>query len=68
MQKPDNSVNEIQYDCLPFKLGITCSKALESLKSLDALNPLDEFDLTDKMNSLSLREEHIFSILELRTT
>ena len=57
MQVPDNSVNAIRFDCRPLKLGNTCSKAFESLSSLHAPNPLDEFDLTDKMTSLYLREE-----------
>ena len=55
MQVPDKSVNAIRYDCMPFKLGNTCS--FESLNSLHAPNPLDEFDFTDEMTSLSLREE-----------
>ena len=57
MQVPDNSVNLIRYDYMPFKLGNTCSKAFESLNALHAPNPLDEFDLTDKTTSLNLREE-----------
>ena len=57
MQVPDNSVNAIRYGCMPFKIGNTCSKAFESLNALHAPNPLDEFDLTDKMTSLNLREE-----------
>ena len=57
MQVPDNSVNAIRHDCMPFKIGNTCSKAFESLNALHAPNPLDEFDLTDKMTSLNLREE-----------
>ena len=57
MQVQDNSVNAIRKDRMPFKLGNTCSKAFESLNTLHAPNPLDEFDLTDKMISSNLREQ-----------
>ena len=57
MQIPDNSVNAIRYDFMPFKLGNTCSNAFDSLNSLHAPNPVVEFDLTDMMTSLNLREE-----------
>ena len=57
MQVPDNSVNTIRYDCMPFRLGRTKHKAFEALNSLHAPNPLDDLDLTDKMTPLNLREE-----------
>ena len=57
MQVPDNSVNTIRYDCMPFRLGRTKHKAFEALNSLHVSNPLDDLDLTDKMTPLNLREE-----------
>ena len=57
MQVPDNSVNTIRYDCMPFRLGRTKYKAVEALNSLHAPNPLDDLDHIDKMTPLNLREE-----------
>ena len=57
MQVPDNSVNTIRYDCMPFRLGRTKHKASEALNSLHAPNTLDDLDPTDKMTPLNLREE-----------
>ena len=54
MQVPDNSVNTVRYDCMPFRLGRTKHKAVEALRSLHAPNPLDDLD---KMTPLNLREE-----------
>ena len=57
MQVPDNSVNILQYECVPFRIGSTALNAYRTLNALHAPNPLDELDLTDKMNSLNLRDE-----------
>ena len=57
MQVPDNSVNTIRTECTPFKLGPTKNKALSQLSALHAPNPLDELELSDKLQSLNLKEE-----------
>ena len=57
MQVPDNSVNNIRYECIQFKLGPTKNKALPQLSALHAPNPLDELDLSDELQSLNLKEE-----------
>ena len=57
MQVSDNSVNTIRYECIPFKLGPTKNKALSQLNALHAPIPLDELDLSDKLQSLNLKEQ-----------
>ena len=57
MQVPDNFLNTILQECIPFKLGPAKNKALSQPNALHAPNHLDELDLSDKMQSLNIKEK-----------